>query len=379
LDSFHKLFPNSPFIVSEYGADADSRIRCAEPVRFDKSVEYTTGFHQYYFTEIMKRPFVAGSVIWNLADFNSETREETMPHMNNKGLLEWDRTPKDPYYFYEAVLSKNPFIKILGCCCKNFGIADSAPGFCNQTVQIASNLDSVFVELNKSYQIKLKVTNGLCAWELPFKNGLNTIVVEGERNSEKSKDSIAIQFHVQPRSLTDKKYPFSDLNIMLGTARCFIDKKGEWWQPDQEYSSGGWGSIGGKKFKIANNGRLPYGTDRNILGTDDDPVYQTQQTGIRQYRLDVPPGEYEVILHFAELPGGEVKVKRRIFTVNVNGRTLLDHLNIADDYGVSKAVIKSATVTVNDDKGIFIDFAPVEGEPILNALQVRKIDAGLEK
>lgn len=54
---------------------------------------------------------------------------------------------------------------------------------------------------------------------------------------------------------------------------------------------------------LDNNARLPYGTDKNILDTEDDPVYQTQQTGIQQYRLDVPPGKYEVRLHFAELLG----------------------------------------------------------------------------
>jgi beta-galactosidase len=91
LDKHHQKLPQQPFMVAEYGADADNRIRSMEPVRFDKSVEYTTRFHQYYIGEIMKRPFVAGAVIWNLADFNSETRIETMPHINNKGLLTWDR------------------------------------------------------------------------------------------------------------------------------------------------------------------------------------------------------------------------------------------------------------------------------------------------
>ncbi|MEI9956219.1 MAG: glycoside hydrolase family 2 TIM barrel-domain containing protein [Ferruginibacter sp.] len=102
LDRHHEKLPNQPFMITEYGADADNRIRSVAPLRFDKSVEYTTKFHQFYITEIMKRPFVAGSVVWNLADFNSETRTETMPHINNKGLLTWDRIPKDPYYLYQA-------------------------------------------------------------------------------------------------------------------------------------------------------------------------------------------------------------------------------------------------------------------------------------
>jgi len=388
LDDFHKNYPNKPFMVTEYGADADPRIRSAQPVRFDKSIEYSTLFHQFYLTEMLKRSYVAGAIVWNLADFNSETRTETMPHINNKGLLEWDRTPKDPYYFYQAMLLRSPFIKILGSCQRKYGLADSSSPVCYQPVQIASNLDSITIILNGGTKTKLKVKDGLCQWKLPFKEGWNTLVVEGKRGERSYKDSISTQIHLQPYCLTDAHIPFEQINIMLGAARYYVDEKGEWWQPDKAYIKGGWGSVGGKDFKIANNTRLPYGTDKNILGTDDDPVYQTQQTGIKQYRLDVPPGKYEVTLHFAELLGGKVKVppynlsdderdekiKRRIFNVSVNGKALLHNFNLAEEYGLAKAVVKSATVVIGDNEGIYIDFEPVEGEPVLNALQLKKIN-----
>ncbi|HEX2684673.1 MAG TPA: glycoside hydrolase family 2 TIM barrel-domain containing protein, partial [Ferruginibacter sp.] len=298
LDEFHKNYPAKPFMVTEYGADADPRIRSAQPVRFDKSIEYSTLFHQFYFIEMMKRPYVAGAIIWNLADFNSETRTETMPHINNKGLLEWDRTPKDPYYFYQAMLLKQPFIKILGSCKRKYGLADSTSPVCYQPVQIASNLDSITIQLNGITKTTLKVKDGLCEWELPFREGRNTLVVEGRRGGKIYKDSISTKIHLQPYCLTDAKIPFEQINIMLGAERYYVDENGDWWQPDKAYIKGGWGYVGGREFKIEKNSRLPYGTDKNIIGTNDDPLYQTQQTGIRQYRLDVPPGTYEVVLHF---------------------------------------------------------------------------------
>lgn len=393
LDEFHKNYPRTPFMVTEYGADADPRIRSTQPVRFDKSVEYTTRFHQYYLTEMMKRSYVAGAMIWNLADFNSETRTETMPHINNKGLLEWDRNPKDPYFYYQAMLLKEPFLKILGSCQMKFGIADSTSDVCYRPVQIAANLDSVTILLNGIKQANLKITDGLAEWKLPFKEGRNEIVVEGTKNNRLYRDSISTEIHLQPHCLTDEKFPFQQINVMLGTTRYFVDGKGEWWQPDQSYTKGGWGSIGGKTFKIENNGRLPYGTDKNITGTENDPVYQTQQTGIQQYRLDVPPGKYEVKLHFAELLGGKVKIppynlsdderddkiKRRIFNVNVNGKSVLSKFNIAQDYGLAKAVVKSTTIVVNGTESVIIEFEPVEGEPVLNALQLIRINEVGEK
>ena len=388
LDKFHSDFPAMPFMITEYGADADPRIRSAEPVRFDKSIEYVTNFHRYYFTEMMKRRFVAGAVVWNLADFNSEARTETMPHINNKGLMQWDRTPKDPYYFYKAVLSKNPFIKILGSCENKFGIADSTSNHCYQHLQIASNLDSVSITLNGVVQAKQKVIDGLCEWKLPFKEGSNIIIAEGKKSRQNFSDTTRTQFHLQSPFLANQQVPFKEINIMLGSSRYFIDEKGQWWQPDQCYQKGGWGSIGGKKFQLQNSGRLPYGTDKNIIGTEDDPVYQTQITGIRQYRFEVPPGQYEISFHFAELTGGKTNVlpynlsederneqiKKRVFNVSVNGQVALDHFNIAEEYGLAKAVVKSAIVTVNNDKGIWIDFTPIEDEPVLNALQLKKLD-----
>ena len=341
----------------------------------------------------MKRPFVAGAIVWNLADFNSETRTETMPHINNKGLLQWNRTPKDPYYLYQAILKKEPFIKILGSCLSNYGVADSTSSFCFQRVEVASNFDLVTIFLNKQQYPTLPINDGLTEWKLPFKKGNNTVVVAAKKGNKNFRDSITTYMQLQPHCLLDQKLLFDRINIMLGSARHFTDENGAWWQPDQVYKNGFWGSVGGKEFKLDNNSRLPYGTDKNIAGTNDDPVYQTQQVGIKQYRLDVPPGQYQITLHFAELLGGKVKVPpynlndnertenivRRVFNVRINGRMLLKEFNIAKEYGLAKAVAKTAVVAVNNNEGLKIDFEALEGEPVLNALQLKKISPQLSK
>ncbi len=389
LERHHKELPTKPLMVTEYGADADPRIRSLHPVRFDKSVEYTTAFHQYYLTEMLKRPFVAGAMLWNLADFNSETREETMSHINNKGLLTWDRTAKDPWYLYQAILRKEPFLKITSGYWKlRTGVADSNALVCYQPVQVAANLDSVELFMNgKSTGIK-KIENGLAQWSVPFLDGANNIMVRGSKDGKHHTDQLTVSFQLQPYRLDNERLPFSQLNILLGADRYYIDEqRQQCWLPDQPYRSGSWGHVGGKPFKIANGGRLPYGTDKNIVGTDDDPIYQTQQTGIEQYRFDVPPGEYEITLHFAELLGGTVKglpynlasdtrkedEVQRSFNVLVNGAPILENFNIARQYGVAKAVAKKIKITVAGKQGIIIAFNPITGEPVLNAIQVNKL------
>lgn len=390
LDAFHTDYPDKPVVVSEYGADADPRVRSIEPARFDKSVEYTTEFHRYYMKEMLARSFVAAAMIWNLADFNSETRTESMPHINNKGLLEWDRKPKDPYYYYQAILSKNAFIKILGPQAAA-GVADEQ-GTCIRSLQVATNLDELELLINGKTSGKQKRDNGICEWKASFINGTNIVEVRGLKDGKWFNDRSVIQFYLQPRNLNENTASFQQLNILLGANRYFTDEEQQIWIPDQPYREGSWGHIGGKIFKMANSGRLPYGTDKSIAATNDDPVYQTQQIGIERYKLDVPRGEYELTLHFAELLGGQVKELpynlsdpdriepngKRVFDVYINGKLVLDRLDIAGQYGSATAVAKKIRLTIGENQGMEIYFKPIEGEPVLNALQVKKIDSHLQ-
>ncbi len=385
LDRHHKELPHTPFMVTEFGADADPRIRSFSPIRFDKSVEYGIKFNQVYLNAMRSRPFVAGGQAWNLADFNSETREETMPHINNKGLLTIGREPKDTYFLYQAYLLGKPFIKITSAQWKDrTGIADSATLTSTQPIQVATNLKSAELFLNgKSLGLKDAVDH-IIDWQVPFINGKNQLrVVAGDQN-----DQADIHFQLQPFKFNDADIPFKNINILLGSKRFYIDEKEQQlWMPDQPYKTGAWGWIGGEPYKGTNN-RITYGSDKNILGTDNDPVYQTQQVGIKQFKFDVPDGEYELALHFAELVGGETKEalaynldnnhkkeieEQRIFDVSVNGTLLMSKVNLAANFGYTTAVKKTTRITVQNGKGILIEFNAIQGKAVLNAVQLRKI------
>ncbi|MNR08707.1 Di-glucose binding within endoplasmic reticulum [compost metagenome] len=110
--------------------------------------------------------------------------------------------------------------------------------------------------------------------------------------------------------------------------------------------------------------------------------------GIRQFKFDVPDGEYDIALHFAELVGGEAKEalaynldnnhkkeieEQRIFEVSINGTPFMPKLNLALDFGYTTAVKKTTRITVQNGKGISVDFNAIQGKPVLNAIQLRKI------
>ena len=99
---------NRPMLVSEYGADCDTRLRSADPQKFDYTVDYAMLYHQHYLPFIMQTDLVAGGTAWNLNDFHSESRGGAVPHMNLKGLVTTARQPKATYYFYQTQLLSDP-------------------------------------------------------------------------------------------------------------------------------------------------------------------------------------------------------------------------------------------------------------------------------
>jgi beta-galactosidase len=391
LDKIHTAMPGVPFMVTEFGADADHRIHSLKPERFDKSVEYALTFSQVYLNEILKRPFVAGAQVWNLADFSAESREETMPHINNKGILTHDRQPKNTYYLYSAYLLPNAYLKI-GVGRNEFrsGIAPQDKDVSIQPLQVFGNTKSVELFANgKSLGLKL-FKDHLASWNVPFKNGKNKIKVISSDRSTYLEDQADIDFKVQPEILRSKKLPFHDIAISLGDPRFFVEEaKHTVWLPDQAYKVGSWGFIGGSAYHMEDNERQPFGTDKSIIGTSLNPLFQTQRIGLNEYRLDVPDGKYLITMHFAELVGSEMTTvlpynllssfkkaakEDRVFSVYLHNKLIVNALDLPKGFGQARAVTRKAVVFIKNNAGIRLQFKALKGRPVLNALQVTKIN-----
>lgn len=391
LDKLHRQMPGVPFMVTEFGADADPRIHSQKPERFDKSVEYAVNFNQTYLNAILKRPFVAGAQVWNLADFSSEHREETMAHVNNKGLLTYDRKPKNTYYLYRAYLSSKPYLKI-GAANKELrsGIARKDKQVAGQMLQVFSNVQKAELIVNgKSLGTKV-FKDRLATWNVPFENGLNSIRVVAAGSAVRIEDHTEINFKVISEDLKSMNIPFKSMAISLGDPRHFSDESSNAiWLPDQPYRKGSWGYEGGEAYKMEDHARQPFGTDKNITGTSLNPLYQTQRIGIKAYRLDVPDGKYEITMHFAELVGSEMTTvlpynlmasykkaatEDRVFNIYLHDKLIAKHLNLPKSFGPARAVTRKATAVVKNNKGILLKFEAIAGRPVLNALEVVRID-----
>ena len=376
LQDIHRNLPNKVLIISEYGADADIRLHSQAPERFDYTLDYSQLFHEFYFTKILKTDFIAGSSLWNLNDFGSESRGDAVPHTNLKGVTTTDRVPKDVYYFYQAKLLKTPVVHVCNYTWTKRAGAETSEGVSLQKVKVYTNQHEVELFLNGTSLGVKPVDNCFAVFEVPFVDGKNAL----EAKAGGVKDGYICDF-----DLISQKAP-AELNVLLGTGRYFEEPRtGVTWIPEQEYKDGSWGFVGGE----VNRQKTRFGSQpasaANILGTDCDPMYQTQRIGLEAFKADMPAGNYSVYLHFAELAGkvkasvynlgneaisndGEV----RVFDVMINGVTVLDDFDIASEVGVYAPLVERFEVDVKGNEGIVVEFRPRKGSPVLNAISIRK-------
>lgn len=201
-------------------------------------------------------------------------------------------------------------------------------------------------------------------------------------------DFANISFQLQPQLLRDKNLPFKELNVSLGDTRFYADDKlQQVWLPEKAYAPGSWGYIGGHVFSMKNNSLQKAGTNKNILGTEYDPIYATQRVGLDDFKLDVPDGKYQVTLLFAELLSAKERealvynlnsatqkeeTANRSFDVFINGQKVFEGLGSSNYLEPERAFSVRYTIDVTGGKGIDVNFKPLNGEAILNGIQVKR-------
>lgn len=382
LDRAHEVYKGKVLIVTEYGPGVDPRLHTTAPERFDFSQDYGLIYHNHYVREMAKRPFIAGSSLWNLNDFYSESRVDAVPHVNNKGIVGLDREIKDTYLLYCALLSAKPYLAVGQREWKARGGAEISGGACLQSVPVFTNASEVELFLNGESLGRKPVESAHVIFEVPFRDGRNVLEASAVICGAEVRDRLEVDFQLVPACLED----FTRMNVMLGSPRYFDDRESNTaWIPEQEYRPGSWGYIGGEPYRRATSFGSMLGSEIDILGTDMNPVFQTQRVGIEAFRADVPDGEYSVCLYFAELDKAktgealvynlgadavQTDVQTRIFDVAINGTDVLPGFNIADEYGAGRAVIRKFHVNVTGGRGLTVSFRARQGQPVLNAISI---------
>ncbi len=154
------------------------------------------------------------------------------------------------------------------------------------------------------------------------------------------------------------------------------------------WEQGGWNPDFGKKFEPPKpkltegreGGNVAAFPNNPMADTEDDRLYQTVRYNMNAYRLKVPNGKYKVRLQFCEPHYNEAG--KRIFGVELQGKQVIDKLDIFAKVGKNKALdytFENAKVT----NGLLdISFVKVVEFPCIAAIvvegesRIRKINCG---
>lgn len=372
----HRNYPTRSMIVSEYGAGSDQRLHSLFPRAFDFSIEYQQMYLEHYLPVIENTPYICGGAHWNFINFASALRDEAMPRINNKGLVYADRTPKDVYYYYQATWRKD--IPVLHIASRDWiyrtGVQQGdAPVML--PMKVYTNLPEVELFIDGKFVGKQKVQNHTATFEVPFSSKQPFLFAQGSYKGNRIQDGLNVHFTPIPTKLNTANLHDLELAVNVGS-NCFFtsDESHLTWIPDQPYTEGSWGYIGGKE----------QGTQTEITNTTDDPLFQTLRNDIEGYRFDVPKGVYETEFLFTDIfhenaetayqlgQNGQQENRENSFSIYVNGKLLEGNLSPCHESGYFHALRKRYNI-INDRDNIDIRFHSISGKSFLNGIKLRKI------
>ena len=373
LDRQHKEHPDRPILISEYGPGSDSRIQTNDPKPWDFSEAYQLKSHVSYLNQVIERDYMMGMAAWNFADFGSSGRQDSRPFINQKGLVNFNREPKDIYYYYKARLTKDPFVYIAGKNFENRIIPENE----SVNLKVFSNTENAQLSIDDKKEITSAVTDNIAEFNLNLSEGAHLIkAVSGDAEHFRK---INVKFR---ENLIDH-IETNPLLINVGSHSDFIDEEtGEIWISDQQFS-GDFGYVGGETFQQSKT--KFQGTAANIKLTDKEPLYQTMREGLGSYNFEVPKGSYRISLLLTE-PNRSASTKSiynlgsdqqesseetRVFDILINGEIMEKELNLAAEYGILQAV--ELNYEVSTEKGLVIEFRSQSGKTILSGIRLEKL------
>jgi beta-galactosidase len=185
LDKFHKINPDVPLCISEYGAEGIVEYHSNNPKIKDYTEEYHAQYHETVWKIFEKRPFLWATYVWNMFDFGANIRDEGgVKGRNNKGLVTYDRKiKKDAFYMYKAHWSEEKFVHITS---KRF--VDRTD---NETsVKIYSNCSRVTLYVNgKELTTKIGEDRVFVFDNIPLAEGTTEITAIAEDNNVQYADT----------------------------------------------------------------------------------------------------------------------------------------------------------------------------------------------
>jgi hypothetical protein len=131
----------------------------------------------------------------------------------------------------------------------------------------------------------------------------------------------------------------------------YYSNDSQWWSPDAYFKGG-----------QLTSGQEP------ALDTDDPEFYETERWGHFSYAIPVSPGRYTATLYFIE---HRAVPEKRIFNVFCNGKTILSNLNIVEEAGENRPLVRKIKGLEPNAQGkLLLEFVPVTHYATVTAIEI---------
>ncbi len=185
MEKLRQLRPDRPHVISEYGAGSDVRIHRENPESQDFSEEWQVHYLESYLDQFAQMK-ICGTLWWNMFDFGSSSRGDSIPRVNQKGLITFDRkTKKDAWYLMKSRWSNEPVLYL------------ASPRFTERTgdrvktYRVITNFDEVeLLHQGKSLGTQ---TEGF-RWEVELEPGGNRLLARGRKGTHNDQHGFAVNY-----------------------------------------------------------------------------------------------------------------------------------------------------------------------------------------
>jgi beta-galactosidase len=381
LDDVHAQNPTQPLGVSEYGAGAALTHHTDNPYGGRVCILDTTGrsricyqpeeyagyVHEKNYAALVGKEYLYGTYIWNMFDYGSGLRHEgDIGAANTKGLVTFDRkTRKDPFFFYKANWSKEPVTYIAGrrYTQRAYPVADIK--LYSNASEVTLSVNGVAVGAKTAADCPLRV----CEFKgINLAAGANSITALGTHSGKTVTDTVtwnlsddnANNIYIAAGQLTTG---FRSTDPLLGN---------HMYGSDNFFSGGNTPSI---PFNPSSFVNIPLFLNVAIanLGSSTVPetgrVWDVYREGAAfSYQIPLANGNYRVTLGFLEptatAPGA------RVFSVDANGLTRINNLDIFSVAGARNAAIAESFDVVVSGGVLKLDFNGIVGNAIVSNIAV---------
>lgn len=377
LDAIHAATPSQPIGVSEYGAGSalthhTDNVAAGRVCSSDTSGStricyqpegYANYVHEKAYEQMVKRPYLMGTWIWNMFDFGSGNRHEgDIGQTNTKGIVTFGRdVKKDAFYFYKANWSAEPVTYIAER-------RHTERAYKTGKVKVYSNASAVTLKVNgvevarkSAAECPLKVCD---FGEVGLVAGNNEISAVGLHAAGSIQDQInwnlptdnANNVYIASGQLTTG---FQSTDSLLGN---------HMFGSDSYFVGGELPPLSGRS-----NVGLAGAVVINGLGSTAIPekgrVWDMWREGTAfSYKVPVTNGNYKVTMGFLE--PAATAANMRVLSVAAEGTPVISGLDIFQATGArNTATARTFNVLVSD--GVLnLDFAGDVGKAIVSNISV---------